>query len=148
MLNRILCAAALALLSGCESTLGPAHPVGIDIYADDERLGDNVDQVCFEDHIDRFRRPNEQTVILRKGRKEYLIEVNRGCWEMKGAQFVEVIRNKDGKICLAPGERVWVSQSSAVGLARLGPQNCSIVEVREWYGRFEDRPVRPEENPS
>ncbi len=148
MLNKFMYLGAVLLLAGCESTLGPGHPRGIDKYAGDKRRGDIIDRICFDTQINRHRRAEDETAILRRGREEFLVEVNRTCKEMHGAGFIGIVPNEDGQFCLAPGESLWVSLTSAVERANLGPQVCTITVVRKWYGPFDKPPVKSEENPA
>lgn len=132
-------------VAACETSSMTVTPRGIERFADSLQLGEKVEQVCLGSQIDAFRKPDRESIILRKDRTEYIVEVHRSCAELEDARMIGLVRDD---YCLGPGETLLVSNSSNFGDARLGPQRCEIVDVRRWHHNRKSGPTTAEENPA
>ena len=121
-----------AILIGCTSTGNTAdEPRGVAKYADDPRLGGEVDRVCFASTIDSFGNNSRNTFTVREGMDHYLIEVFGTCSSLKDAQQIAI--DATGS-CLSKGDGVIVSDSIAGFDDRtgIGPQRCIVDAIYDW----------------
>jgi len=145
VLRKLFYFVCVVSIAACETPTAQITPRGIERFADDPQLGEKVERVCFGEQVDAFRRPDRESVILRKGRTEYILEVRRSCSELESAGMIGLERNE---FCLGTGETLLVSQTSNFGDARLGPQRCEIIDVRRWHHKRKEAPKPAEENPA
>lgn len=124
------------LLSACATA---AHsdgkeekPRGVEQFAGDPRLGEEVSRMCFTSSIDSFSNATDDTVVLEVSpRKSYLVEVTRACSRLESAQSVALSSKSS---CATKGDRLLVSDS-AFGLRQssgIGPEKCLIKSIYEW----------------
>ncbi|MBA4227023.1 MAG: hypothetical protein C0456_10365 [Hyphomonas sp.] len=126
-----------ALLAACQSAPGTAKPQGIAAYADDPRLGEPVDRICFASSIDGFSNNTRNTVVLREGRDSYLVEVFGACTDLEYAQSIGI---DSATGCLTKSDAIIVGYSP--GGTGMGPQRCHIREIRKWDPKAE-KPAEP-----
>lgn len=120
---------ALALFA-CASP-GDEREEGVAAYADDPRLGDPVDRICFGRQISGFGETTDRTIIVRYGVNEhYLIETVGYCPDLDWAQSVSLDQFSS---CLTDGDSI-IPYGSAFGPDRSGPppQACLIKAIYEW----------------
>lgn len=127
MLRPALLILTTAMLAGCQSAPGTAKPQGIAAYADDARLGEPVDRICFASSIDGFSNNERNTVVLREGRDEYMVEVFGACPDLEYAQSIGIDSTTG---CLTRSDAIIVGHSP--GGTGMGPQRCLIKEIRKW----------------
>ena len=118
--------ASTVALAACQST-GTPSPRGMAAYADDPRLGEPVDRICFASTIDGFSNNERDTVVLREGRDEYMIEVFGACPELENA-FTIGIDSATG--CLTNMDAIIIGDT--LGGSGIGPRRCTIKEMRKW----------------
>jgi len=139
---------ALALLAGavltaCASAPSERRERGLDAYADDARLGEETNRICFASNIDGFSMNERETVLLHEGRERYMVEVTPGCHDLEHAEAIAIDNTMS---CITPGDAIIVSQ--AMG-GTFGTQRCLITEIREWNRKAEQEVKEPvQENPS
>ncbi|KCZ87873.1 hypothetical protein HHI_15518 [Hyphomonas hirschiana VP5] len=129
MLKPAFCVLSAALLAACASAPGEARPRGVAAYADDARLGEKVSNVCFASSIDGFSLNERDTVVLREGRKEYLVEVFGNCLDLESAMTIGI---DSATSCLSKGDALIVSTSLTGSDIGLGPQRCMIQDIYAW----------------
>lgn len=126
-----LLTASLAL-AACQSLPGNAPTRGIAAYADDPRLGEPVDRICFASSIDGFSENRRNTVVLREGREEFLVEVFGICPDLEYAQTIGIDSSTS---CLTRSDAIIVGHSP--GGSGMSPQRCMIREIRKWDPKAE-----------
>jgi len=144
MLRLLLPALALPglLLMGCASTPGSTRPDGIAAYADDPRLGEPVDRICFASNISGFSMNTRRSVVLHEGRKHYMVEVFGACPDLEYAQSIGV-SSVTG--CVTIGDSLIIG--STFGPESIGSRRCSIKEIRAWDPRAEAAEETEEKDP-
>ena len=122
--------AAIGLTTACASTPSD-QPKGAAKYADDARLGEKVNKICFSRSIDGFSRNDRDTVVVSAiGKKQYLIEVRGLCTNLNHAQSIGIASTLS---CVTPGDALLVSQSAfSLNDEIGGPQRCLIKDIYEW----------------
>jgi len=105
--------------------------------ADDPRIGDKVDRICFASGVNGFETPDgvERAVVLTKGVKDkYYVELaGAGFNSLKFAQSV-AIDQRPGGGCITRGDRLIFSDS-AFGFDRrdrVGPDSYLITGIYQW----------------
>ena len=122
---------ALPLLAACASTATDT-PRGIAAFADDPRLGERVDKICFQRSIDGFSNASKDTVVLSAGvNKDYLVEVFGGCTNLRHAQRIAIDSNLS---CVDDGDYLIVSENLFSGNQSTGldPERCAINSIYKW----------------
>lgn len=122
--------AAAMSLSACASTGVDRDAKRLARYADDPRLGEQVDRVCFANTIDDFRENTEDSVILRRGvSDDYLVFVN-GCRDL---EYANALALQNSGSCLRRQDRLTIFQQ---GFGRLGrdvsPNFCAVDVIYIW----------------
>lgn len=122
--------AALGLVSGCASTPSDT-PKGAAKYAQDARLGDKVDRICFNRNIDGFSRNDRDTVVVSAGvNEDYLLVVRGPCQNLRHAQAIGIDSSLS---CVTRFDRILVSTSAFSLVDNLGgPERCTIQEIYAW----------------
>ena len=118
------------VLSACASP-GEEREDGVAAYADDPRLGEPVDRICFGRQIDGFGETTDRTIIVRAGVNEhYLIETVGFCSDLDWAQSISLDQFSS---CLTRGDAI-IPYDSAFGPDRSDPrpQTCRIRAIYEW----------------
>jgi hypothetical protein len=127
-----LLAACSVLLTACASQApADAKPKGVAQFAGDARLGEEVKNVCFPSMISGFHDATDDTVVISKGRDDYLIEVYGNCFNLDQAQQLAVDSTTS---CLSKGDHIITSDSIA-GFhddTGFGVQRCTIKSVHKW----------------
>lgn len=141
MIRAAFLLAPALLLAACESMPGKPVPRGIAAYEGDARLGERADRICFASSIDGFSANKDRTVVLRDGRKEYLVEVYGACPELDFAQSIG-IEARTG--CLTRNDALIVSSSLTGSGAGTGPNRCMIKEIYNWDSKARADPAEPE----
>lgn len=134
-MHRVLLATASVLLAACASQ-APAdpRPKGVAQFAGDARLGDEVRNVCFTSTISGFHDATDDTVVISKGRDDYLIEVFGSCFNLDRAHQIAVDTRTS---CLGKGDHLITSDSIS-GFhddTGFGVQRCAIKSVHKWDSR-------------
>ena len=99
----VLAAIAAATLAGCATETAEPRLRGLDQYADDPRLGEKTDRVCFAASIDGFSENERTTVVLHEGRDRYMVEVSGACFDLDNAESIAV---DSATGCLTPGDSI------------------------------------------
>ncbi len=122
------------LLAACASTYDSAEkePRGAAKFANDPRLGAEVDKICFAGTINSFSAETRDTVVLRARASDYyLVEVTGGCTSLRNAQRVGV--DPRGGSCLRKNDFLIVSENLFNGgQVGIDPQRCMIRSIYEW----------------
>ncbi len=136
---------SVAFLAACQSTPGSQSPKGIAALADDPRLGEPVDRICFASSIDGFSNNERSTVVLREGRDEYIVEVFGSCPDLEYAQTIALDSTTS---CLTRADAILVGHTP--GGSGMGPQRCTIKEIRKWDPKAEktEKAETPAETPA
>ncbi len=120
------------LLAGC-ATSGDKQPEpkGIEKFADDPRLGDEVKRLCFASSIDSFGNNDGNTFTVREGMDHYLIEVYGSCFNLDHAERIAI--DATGS-CLTKGDAIIVSDSiSSFDRGTPGStQRCVVKSMHAW----------------
>ena len=125
---------ALPLLMAC-SSVPSDQPRGAAAYADDPRLGEQVDKICFKRSIDGFNNATRDTVVLSAGvNKNYLVEVRGGCTNLRHAQRIAVDSSLS---CVDDHDFLIVSENLFSGnqSSGLDPERCAINSIYKWDKR-------------
>jgi hypothetical protein len=134
---------AATALASCATPTGETRVRGIEKYADDARLGEETNRICFASSIDGFSMNDRETVLLHEGRDRYMVEVTAGCTDLDHAEAIGVDSTSN---CVTPGDSIVVSQ--ALG-GTFTPQRCMITEIRNWDPKAEKaEETDTEENPA
>ena len=128
----VFLAAASVLLTACASQApADAKPKGVAQFAGDPRLGEEVRNVCFTSTISGFHDATDDTVVISKGRDDYLVEVYGNCFNLDQAQQIAVESTTN---CLGKGDHLITSDSMS-GFhddTGFGVQRCMIKSVHKW----------------
>jgi|AntAceMinimDraft_11_1070367.scaffolds.fasta_scaffold00236_40 hypothetical protein len=123
---------ASAVLAACTShPAGESKPKGVAQFAGDPRLGEEVRNVCFSSTISGFHGATDDTVVISKGRQDYLIEVYGNCFNLDQAQQLAVDSTTS---CLGKGDHI-ITTDSIAGFhdkTGFGVQRCTIKSIHEW----------------
>ena len=136
-------AAAMIALAGCATTDGSERkPTGVAKYADDPRLGEEVDRICFASNIDSFGDNTRDTFTVREGRDHYLIEVFGTCTPLEHAVTVAI---GSATSCLTNGDSIIVSDSLMPRRDQpFSTARCVVKSMYKWdpkAEKAEDEPV-------
>ena len=107
------------------------RPDGIERYAGDPRLGEEVDRICFASTIDGFGETTRDTVIVREGRDHYLLEIFGSCSPLDRAMRIGL--DATGT-CLRKNDALIVSDSIS-GFGEASPfstQRCMVSGIYKW----------------
>lgn len=123
------------LIAGCASTYDSAdkEPRGAAKFADDPRLGEQVDKICFAGTINSFSAETRDTVVLRANANDYyLVEVTGGCTSLRDAERVGI--DPRGGSCLRKSDFLIVSENLLGSGDQVGldPQRCMINSIYKW----------------
>lgn len=134
------------MLSGCLSSPSQTGPEGIEAYAGDPRLGEAARDICFAAGIDSFSMNEARTLVLRRGREEFMVEVYGSCPELAYAQNIGI--DSSGG-CLNRGDHLIISSSlHGAGHTGIGPDRCMVKDIYRWHrGRTADEPAPPAGEP-
>lgn len=135
MRSTLITVLAATALTACATPTGEPRVRGIEAYADDPRLGEETNRICFASNIDGFSMNERETVLLHEGRDRYMVEVTAGCAELDYATAIGIDSTSN---CVTPGDSIIVSQ--ALG-GTFAPQRCMIREIHLWDPKAE----KPEE---
>ncbi|MEZ6000764.1 DUF6491 family protein [Hyphomonas sp.] len=129
-------ASAMLVLAGCASTDGAERkPTGIEKYADDPRLGEEVDRICFANNIDSFGNNTRDTFTVREGRDHYLIEVFGTCTPLEHAVTMRIGASTG---CLTNGDSVIVSDSLTIRRDQpFSTARCVVKSMHKWDPKAE-----------
>lgn len=100
-------------------------------YLSDVRLGDKVDRICFRDQINDFRDGTETTIIVERGAKDYLIETEKPCNELDGAQTISLNNAFSSGRCVTSYDRFSASKNTSTS-ASDPAYLCRIQAIYEW----------------
>lgn len=129
-LLRILCATGCAaVISACAT--GASDQSAPEAYADDPRLGERVDRICFGRSINGFGETTSRTIVLNAGVNEhYLVETFGPCQDLDWAQSVSFDQFSS---CLSEADSIIPYDSAFGPRANDFPaQRCSIKAIYEW----------------
>lgn len=124
-------AAAMGVLAGCASAGGEVAADRVAELLADNRVGQQVDKICFARTIDGFRNNTRDSVVLTRGvNTDYLVLV-KGCPRLDDAQSIGLASSGT---CLRSSDRLLVSDS-AFSLAGSSPAQrgtCWVDAIYEW----------------
>ena len=140
-----LLAGSSILLAAC-ATQAPTDgkPKGVAQFANDARLGEEVDRICFASSISGFHDATDDTVVISKGPEDYLVEVYGNCFNLDQAQQLAVDATTS---CLTRGDHIIASDSIA-GFhddSGFGVQRCRVKSLHKW-NRKAEAPAATEES--
>lgn len=104
---------------------------GAEKFAEDPRLGERVDRMCFTSTIDGFSQPDEDTVVLRaSASRHYLVETS-ACFNLERALSIGLDSRTS---CASRGDRLIVSDSAFPSRSNTGTSvdSCLITAIYEW----------------
>ena len=129
-------ASTLLILTGCASTgSSEREPAGIAKYADDPRLGEEVNRICFASNIDSFGNNTRDTFTVREGRDHYLIEVFGTCAPLEHAVTMKIGASTG---CLTNGDRIIVSDSLMPRRDQpFSTARCVVKSMHKWDPKAE-----------
>ena len=122
--------AIVGLAAACATTPSD-KPKGAAKFAEDPRLGEKVDRICFNRTIDGFSHTDRDTIVVSTGpNKDYLLEVRGICTNLRHAQSIAI----DSPLsCVTRLDAIFVSTSAFSLNDNLGgPQRCIINEIYAW----------------
>jgi len=127
----LLALSATALAACAANPATPSKPKGVAQFAEDARLGEETNKVCFTSTIDGFHDATDDTVVLSKGNKDYLVEVFGNCFNLDQAQQIAVDSTSS---CLSKGDQLITSDSIAGfgNTSGFGVQRCTVKSIYEW----------------
>jgi len=147
------------MLIGCatpaaKTSTGPAAtslsetPRGLARFADDPRLGDEIESACFARNIRGFSDNTEETVVLRRSTNvRYLIEMAGVCIDLEQAQTIALINRQR---CVRPGDRIFVSRFiTNLDDGDFTTGQCTIGAIYAWDHNARptsDNSAEPSEN--
>ncbi len=136
-------AAAMIALAGCATTDGSDRkPTGIAKYADDPRLGEEVDRICFASNIDSFGDNTRDTFTVREGRDHYLIEVFGTCTSLNHAVTMAIGSSTN---CLTNGDSIIVSDSLMPRRDQtFSTTRCLVKSMHKWDPKAEEAEEGPD----
>lgn len=136
-------ATAMLAVAGCASTAGSERPpAGIAKYADDPRLGEEIDRICFASNIDSFGNNTRDTFTVREGRDHFLIEVFGTCAPLDRAVTMRIGATTS---CLTRGDAVFVSDSLTVRRDQpFSTARCVVKSIHKWDPKAEKTEDDPE----
>jgi hypothetical protein len=124
----VLAGSAAALVACTTGPVDTAPPSG---FADDARLGERVDRICFGRSINGFGDTTDRTIIVEVGvNRHYLIETFSYCQGLDWAQSIALDQYAS---CVTTSDAI-IPSDSAFGADRSGlqPQRCPIKAIYEW----------------
>jgi hypothetical protein len=115
---------------------------GIAKYADDPRLGEEVERICFASNIDSFGNNTRDTFTVREGRDHYLIEVFGTCAPLERAVTMRIGASTS---CLTNGDKIIVSDSLTIGRDQpFSTARCVVKSMHKWDPKAERKEDDPE----
>jgi len=122
--------AAAGLFAACATTNSDT-PKGAAKFAEDPRLGEKVDRICFKRSIDGFSQNDRDTVVVTaRANDTYLIEVRGGCQNLRHAQSLAI---DSALSCVDRFDSLIVSTSAfSLNDNHSGPERCFIKSIYEW----------------
>ena len=138
--------AAPILLAACASTpAGEQTPRGVAKYADDPRLGEQVDRICFASSIDNFGNNTRDTLTVREGRDHYLIEVMGACTNLDDAMRIGLVSTGS---CLRDMDSIIVSTQiiDSPSDSPFDTQRCVVKSIHKWNPDAEESSTEPQED--
>ena len=124
---RIPFIAAALSLSACAHQ-GGANPGPV---PDSGERGAAVSQLCFTRFLSGFEVAGDDRVIVRKGRRQYELQMFGSCPELRFAQQLGV---RSLGNCLSRGDRI-LAYPYGVSRQDWRPPACIIGEIHEWLPR-------------
>jgi len=128
--------AVIGLITACATTPSD-QPRGAAKFAEDPRLGEKVDEICFKRQIDGFTHTDRDTIVVSAGlNDDYLLEVRGPCLNLRHALSVAI----DAPLsCVTRFDSIIVSTSAfSLNDPHGGPQRCTINEIYAWNEDAED----------
>ena len=124
------------LLSACATVANGGDEAvdtvrGAERFAEDERLGERVDRMCFTSSIDGFSDAEDDTIVLRaSASRHYLVETT-SCHNLDWAQSVAIDSHSS---CATRGDRLIVYDTAFPTHSNDGlrTQRCLITGIYEW----------------
>lgn len=98
--------------------------------AEDKRVGEQLDRLCFTSGINGFSWTSSTSVILSRGTKDFLVTTRSRCRDLRDAQSLAVDSFSG---CLSRGDRL-IGFDSAFGRnsSHIPPFPCFVDEIYEW----------------
>lgn len=131
MQTLLVSALALSSITACASTeAGEREPRGIAAYANDPRLGEQVNKICFAHSIDGFNGLDERTVILSDGpRKKYIAETFGPCHDLDYAWEIALSSHSS---CLRDNDKLIITRGAGVPNSDPITRTCYIKNIYKW----------------
>lgn len=129
LLKTTLLTACAAALTACAT--GPVDQSPPDAYADDPRLGERVDRICFGSSINGFGETTSRTIVLEANVNDhYLVETFGPCQDLDWAQSISLDQFSS---CVTEADSI-IPYDSAFGPREndFPAQRCRIKAIYEW----------------
>ncbi len=117
-----------------------AKPKGIAEFANDPRLGEKIDKICFLRAMRGFKTINDRTILLRKNRKErYAIETYGTCMDL---DFAWELGFLESSTCLRTYDRFVITRGTSAPIER----TCTVKSIHKWNEAAKDTTDKPQED--
>ena len=120
----LLCVAIGACASSAE------HRARADLDMADPRIGESVNQICFASGISGFSNATDRSVIVSKGRRDYLILTKNRCRDLSNAMSLGIDAFSG---CIGPGDKLIGYDSAFADIQTPPPFPCLIDEIYYWH---------------
>lgn len=128
----LVCAVSAGALAACATPEDQdREPEGAAAFADDPRLGEQRDRICFGSQINGFGQTTDRTIVVEAGvNDEYLIETFGACPDL---DFAQSIRFDQFSSCVRRGDSL-IPYDSPFGPDHtdIPPAPCRINAIYEW----------------
>lgn len=128
-MKQILAPILIALVVGAcaSSETEPDRTINL---AEDKRVGEQLDRLCFTSGINGFSWTSSTSVVLSRGTKDFLVTTRSRCRDLRDAQSLAVDSFSG---CLSRGDRL-IGFDSAFGRnsSHIPPFPCFVDEIYEW----------------
>ena len=149
--------ASLPLISCTTPAInGPADTAQVDAktsqrgaarFADDPRLGPEIESACFSRNIRGFSDNTEDTVVLRRSPNvRVLAEIHPSCIDLEDAKTIALAQRQR---CIRPGDQIFVSRFLAnLSDGDFTTGRCTITALYDWdHDAKPDTPSDPADTP-
>ena len=144
-MKTLIAPALAALILGACATSQTEQDTEINV-AEDPRVGEEVDRLCFTRGISGFGKTTDRTVVLRRGSQRYLVTTRNRCRDLDDALSLG-IDSFSG--CLSRGDQI-------IGIDSVFGHNfnhapsfpCFVDKIYEWDPDATDAPDTEDTDPT
>ena len=137
----------IGLIALAFSLAGCAHQAGSENAQPDPpsgQRGEEVRNLCFTRFLSGFDVEGDDRVIVRKGRREYELQMIGTCPELRFAQHLGI--DSMGS-CLSRGDRI-LAYPFGVSRQDWRPPSCIIGSIHEWLPVDAENPSAAADSPT